>query len=243
MIVETLIELIPGGLAGAALAWLMRGWISERLKQSIKSEYDTELENLKANLKRDNDVYLAELSAKHAEARQIFDHNLQLARLEHQVKFAGTYQEILKAIKGIHAKLIELQQAVNAYTNIFEFANDDSKEERREKVGQLITGFWEAFNPNRIFFSETLDEEIVTYVQFVTNKSIEFMTKVEKQSDNLDNIDDWNRINLEAKELWSTALKSIRLQFRSILGVEIPNKFEQGADQSSSAPESNPERQ
>lgn len=241
MIVELLKELVPGGLAGAALAWLMRGWITERLKQSIKAEYDAELENLRASLKRDNDVYLAELSAKHAEARQVFDHNLQLARLEHQVKFAGTYQEMLKAIKEIHAKLIELQQALNAYTKIIEFSGDEPKEKRRERVGELITEFWNTFNPNRIFFSETLDDEIAAYAHFVTDKSIEFMTKVEQQSGNLDNIDDWNRINLEAKELWSTALKSVRLQFRTLLGVETRNGIEQDEDdQATAAPESKP---
>ena len=43
-------ELLPGALAGAAIAWLLRGWISERLKQSIEHEYSAKLENLKNEL-------------------------------------------------------------------------------------------------------------------------------------------------------------------------------------------------
>ena len=43
-------ELIPGAVAGAAIAWLLRGWISERLKQSIGHEYSAKLENLKNEL-------------------------------------------------------------------------------------------------------------------------------------------------------------------------------------------------
>lgn len=32
-------SILSGGFAGAALLWLLRGWIIERLKQSIQHEY------------------------------------------------------------------------------------------------------------------------------------------------------------------------------------------------------------
>ena len=219
-IAKILWSMIPGGLAGALLVFLLRGWISQRLKQSIKSEYDRKLADHKAELKRDNDVYLAELNAKHETAKQLLEHNLELARLEHQTKFAGSYQEILKAIREIHANLIEIQAGMNAYTNIFESSNGPSKKERREKVGNLVGEFWKLFNPQRIFFAEALDKEIVTYVHDVTDKGIDFMLKVENEEMNAKTRADWTRINDEVKNQWNTVLASIRVQFRAILGVE-----------------------
>lgn len=47
---EILLGSISGGFAGLLLTWLLRGWISERLKQSIQHEYAEKLETLKAQL-------------------------------------------------------------------------------------------------------------------------------------------------------------------------------------------------
>jgi len=220
-ITEILWSMIPGGLAGAALTFLLRGWISQRLKQSIKNEYDHKLADHKAQLKRDNDVYLAELNAKHENAKQLLEHNLELARLQHQIKFAGSYQEILKAIKDIHAKLIEIQRAMNSYTSIFGTTDGPSRQARREKVGQLVEEFWDLFNPQRILLSDALDKEIVLYIHEVTDKGMDFMIRVERQELNGDETrENWMRLNTEVREQWNTVLASIRIKFKSILGVE-----------------------
>jgi hypothetical protein len=47
---DTISSIFSGGLAGALLVWLLRGWISERLQQSIRHEYSQKLENHKAEL-------------------------------------------------------------------------------------------------------------------------------------------------------------------------------------------------
>lgn len=47
---ETIIGIFSGGVSGALLVWLLRGWISERLKQSIRNEYSQKLETHKAEL-------------------------------------------------------------------------------------------------------------------------------------------------------------------------------------------------
>jgi hypothetical protein len=43
-------QILPGAAAGAALAWLLRSWISERLRQSISHEYSQRLETHKNEL-------------------------------------------------------------------------------------------------------------------------------------------------------------------------------------------------
>lgn len=48
----------------AALGWLFRSWIGERLKASIKHEYDDRLEKLKAELKSQGDAHLTSLKSE-----------------------------------------------------------------------------------------------------------------------------------------------------------------------------------
>jgi hypothetical protein len=47
---EYFLSIVSGGASGAALVWLFKGWISERLKQSIQHEYAEKLESYKTEL-------------------------------------------------------------------------------------------------------------------------------------------------------------------------------------------------
>jgi len=50
---EFLVALLTGGAAGAAVVWLLREWISDRLKSSIEDEYARKLEDFKHRLEVD----------------------------------------------------------------------------------------------------------------------------------------------------------------------------------------------
>jgi len=49
-LLDILRQVIPGAVAGGALAWLVRNWISERLRHSISHEYSQKLETHKNEL-------------------------------------------------------------------------------------------------------------------------------------------------------------------------------------------------
>lgn len=206
------------------LVWLFRNWISERLKRSIQSEYDILLEKHKAELKRDNDVYLAQLKAEHDKSMQLMNHNLELARLEHQTKFAGSFNEVIQTVKSTHAKLLEIHRALLAYTNILEFNTDPPKEERRKRIADIIKEFWEQYSPQRIFIPEQLDKEIVKYIKDVSKITVTFMNSLESGLTSVSNKkfpdhEEWVKIYDEATDQWNTVLASIRHQFRSIIGI------------------------
>ena len=60
MPLEFLLSVITSAGVGAAIGamalWLGKSWISERLKQAIKSEYDEKIETHKSQLKAQSDV-------------------------------------------------------------------------------------------------------------------------------------------------------------------------------------------
>lgn len=47
---EYILSIISGGASGAIVIWLMKNWFAERIKQSIKAEYDEKIERLKTSL-------------------------------------------------------------------------------------------------------------------------------------------------------------------------------------------------
>lgn len=47
---DAVLNIVTGGVASAIVVWLLRNWISERLKQSIAHEYSQKLESYKSDL-------------------------------------------------------------------------------------------------------------------------------------------------------------------------------------------------
>src|SRR5690606_9015205 len=87
---EQLLSLIVGGAGGAVLVWLLRNWISERLKQSIGYEYSEKLES-----------YKTELNSKVESLR----HDYQIAELRTSLFFSHQregYASILSKISEIN---------------------------------------------------------------------------------------------------------------------------------------------
>lgn len=88
---DTILSILSGGMTGALLVWLLRGWISERLQQSIRHEYSQKLETHKA-----------ELNAR----IQAIQHENQLQQLRTSLFF--DHQR--NAFAGLLAKIAEVNQ-------------------------------------------------------------------------------------------------------------------------------------
>ncbi len=71
---ETLLSILSGGIAGAILAFLLRGWITERLKQSIQHEYAQKLETHKAELNTRIQTISHENQLRQLRTSLFFDH-------------------------------------------------------------------------------------------------------------------------------------------------------------------------
>lgn len=71
---ESILSIISGGIGGALLTWLLRNWISERLKQSIQHEYAQKLETHKAELNADMQSILHERQLHQLRTSLFFDH-------------------------------------------------------------------------------------------------------------------------------------------------------------------------
>lgn len=71
---ELFASILFGGLGGAALTWLFRSWISERLRQSIQHEYSQKLENHKTDLNMRIQAIQHENQLQQLRTSLFFDH-------------------------------------------------------------------------------------------------------------------------------------------------------------------------
>lgn len=71
---EYLLSILSGGVSGAVLVWLAKGWISERLKQSIQHEYAEKLESYKTELNSKVEGIKHENQVSQLRTSLFFDH-------------------------------------------------------------------------------------------------------------------------------------------------------------------------
>ncbi len=134
---EQILGLLSGGIGGAALVWFLRGWITERLKQSIHHEYAEKLES-----------YRTELNAK----IQDIQHRYQINQLRTSLFFdhqRDAYASLLAKISEVNKKWFESYQPDEG---LLEPAPSDSWSELKN-----------LFNKHQLF----LDEDGVMAVELI----------------------------------------------------------------------------
>lgn len=206
-------ELVTSAVFSAAVSgliiWLMKSWISERLKNAIKNEYDQKLETHKAQLKAQSDVEIVNLRAQ-----------LSIVAKDHEVRFSRLHEKRAEVIAETYALLKALFVSLGEYVKIFEPVGDVSKEERRNTFIEAHKIFRSYYITRIIFFPkptaiklEEIDSQIVkNYNEFVFG--VEMVNKIS------DPTNKWFEIFERVKGEIKTALSDLEDEFRRLLGDE-----------------------
>src|SRR5258707_6763626 len=123
----------------AALVFLFRNWISERLKASIQHEYQQKLETHKAQLKSQSEIELARLKAQ-----------LEIAAAERSVQYSRVFERTAEIIAETYGKLLALKDAADEYTQPME-PTDPSRQQLAEVYRQKLRDFSQYFLPKKIY--------------------------------------------------------------------------------------------
>lgn len=208
MVADFFVSVITSAAVTAALVWLVKSWISERLKNAIKSEYDQKLETHKAQLKAQSDVEIERLRSQ-----------LNITGLEHGVRFSKLHEKRAEVIAETYALLKVVSFRLGDFVKIFESAGDSSREERRNAAAKAHEEFRSYYTAKLIFFpSATASklEEINVQLVKIFNEFV-FTVERSKGADKTANwIELFNRVNDEMP----AALKELESEFRKLLGDE-----------------------
>lgn len=225
MFSEFLLEMITSAAVSAVLTglllWLTKSWVSERLKNAIKNEYDEKLETHKSELKARSDAdietHKAKLRSQSDTEVERLKSNLSVAAAERHVKFSRLHEERASVVAETYALLKEVYLTIQDYVKIFEPSGDKPRDERREIASQAHKEL-RAYYPKKLIFlpRETANklEEIDLELVKIFN---EFAFTVDFQQGAGDSqkwMDIFDRMKGEMKE----ALGELENEFRGLLG-------------------------
>lgn len=198
------------GLLSAALIWLAKSTIAERLKNSIKNEYDQKLETHKAQLKAQSDVEIEK-----------FRSQLSISATEHEVRFSRLHEKRAEIIAETYSLLKQLFVRLGDYVKVFEPAGDLPKEERRKLAVEAHQNFRSYYGTKLIFFPKTTEAKLQDIDLQLVKTLNEFVIGVEMtQRHGGDGFEKWmqilERVNGEIK----TALSELEDEFRKLMGDE-----------------------
>ena len=138
------LQLIASAGVNAALSsliiWITKSWISERLKQSIKHEYDQKLEIHKAQLKAESDVEIERLKCQ-----------LSISANERQIRFASLHERQAEVIAETYSLLKQLFTCLENYTEFFRDESDASLDVDRKQASDALDLFRSYYSKRLIF--------------------------------------------------------------------------------------------
>lgn len=203
---------VSATLSGVLL-WLTRSWISERLKNAIKNEYDEKLETHKAQLKSQNDVEVEKLKS-----------NLSIAASEHNVAFSKLHEQRAEVIAESYALLKDVYLKIQDYVKVFEPAGDKPREERRQIAADAHLNLRNFYPKKIIYIPKATAEKIEKIDMELVRTFNEFVLTVEMKQRNGD-LDKWVKIFDRMGGEMKDALNDLEDEFRILLG-DKPNKVE-----------------
>ncbi|MGA4606693.1 hypothetical protein [Pseudoalteromonas maricaloris] len=212
MFSDFLIEIITSAAVSAVLTgiliWMAKSWISERLKNAIKSEYDQKLETHKAQLKSQMDVEVEKLKS-----------SLSIAAAERHVKFSKLHEERASVIAETYSLLKDVYITLQNYVKIFEPAGDKPREERREIASKAHGRFREYYPKKIIFLPQKTAEKLEEIDMELVRTFNEFAWTVDFQQGGGDAMK-WNEIFERMRGEMKLALGELENEFRKLLGDE-----------------------
>ena len=136
------------GLLSAAIIFLAKSWISERLKNAIKHEYDEKLETHKAKLKCESDREIEHLKTQ-----------LQIAAAERNIRLSRVFERTAETIAATYAKLLAFYQTAQDYMQPGPSGGADRKQLGRN-LQNKANEFVQYFLPNKLYIRRGTAEKI-----------------------------------------------------------------------------------
>ena len=202
------------------------GILAILVKSLVVNSLNKDLEAYKSKLNTDLEAHKSTM-AKDVEA---FKFNLQLATIEHQVRFSKLHDKRAQVIQDLYGKLVALDTVIHSVLKRFQKVGDATLGEKVREYGRLHNELNEFFLPNRIFFgSETC--RVIDHLLFLSRDTYFDITTypVDPESPEYkygprDLLNERHEYWEKARKAFETDIKNLKeqlkTQFRAMLGVK-----------------------
>lgn len=185
---------------------VLRSYISEKMKNAIKNEYDQKLETHKAELKAKSDIEIERLRSQ-----------LNVTAAERQIKFSRLHEKRAEIIAEAYSKLRELLFALNDYVKIYEMSGGPPREERYKTLINTHRAFYDAYSLKLIFFPKAVADKLDSINKDCLVAGNEFRLFVDI-GDHPDKTKKWIAIVEAVEKKILSALRDLEDEFRQLLG-------------------------
>ncbi len=206
------------GVGTGILAFLVKALVVNSLSRDLeayKSKLNTDLEAHKSTMTKDIEA---------------FKSNLQLATIEHQVRFSKLHDKRAQVIQDLYSKLVALDTVIHSVLKRFQKVGEATLEEKVREYGRLHNELNDFFLPNRIFFSSETCRVIDDLLFLSRDINFDITTyPVDPESSEYkygprDLLNERHEYWEKARKAFDTDVKKLmeqlEMQFRSMLGVK-----------------------
>lgn len=193
-----------GGIAGV-IVWLSKTWLSERIKNQIKSEYDQKLETHKAELKRDSDILIERTRSK-----------LSISAKENELKFARLQERRAEVIAEVYAKIHKLYFLFGACILMFSRGDAAGNNSRLDAATAARSDLYQYYSVRIIFLPQKTAENLQKLDEEITMTLGKFARRV-------NNTEQWND---KTDQDWIEICNHMTGEIKNIK-IELENEFRQ----------------
>src|SRR5262245_1847031 len=159
-----LTSVVSSAVVSSGAVFILRNWISEKIKSSIQHEYNEKLETHKAQLKSHSEIATEQLKSQ-----------LQIAAAERNIKLTRIFEDQADVIAETYSKLMAVVSAFEEYTAAMEFENTPPKSERRKILGQRMGEFLNYYKPKRIYIPKQTQAKVDEFYKKLHVATMQFM--------------------------------------------------------------------
>lgn len=149
-LLSILSSVVTSSVLTATLVFLSKTWMSERIKNSIKNEYDVKLEEHKNKLKKDTDKEIETIKS-----------DLMRFAQKDKIRFEIIYKRRIEIIETVHKLIRDIHESTRKYITIGKNSANNG-EELKNYVCEQLFSLKDYYGVNSIFLPKEIGEFILT---------------------------------------------------------------------------------
>lgn len=194
----------------ALMVFLLRTWISERLKGSIKHEYDLALESHKDALAATNNANL-----------EILRNDLSLRAKFMEIEKGWIHEHMAKAITELNLALHDFRDVVAEHVTMFQGA-DYKDRARFQPVRESHQKLLKVFRERRILLPDATVDAISGFIKILADKSVEFHVEVASPHLSQEKFEKWPEIDQFVSKEGEILHRKLESDMKILLGIRMP---------------------
>ena len=180
-------------------------------------------------LAKDIERFKAELAAASASATERLKHDLQIAALEHQVRFSKLHERRAEVIAELYGLLVEAKWAAQSFVSVAEWQGEPPKAEKYVTAMNKAADFFRYFDKNRIYLPEELCAQLEKFNADMRTRVISFGVYASIDDENApehfirQKLDVWSKASDYFDKEVPVARAALESELRKILSPAAPS--------------------